>query len=437
MIIILSVIIVLLLIYQYVWPKKKYWEGRGMPTYKIKMFLSMTNVVHEMGDVYKKMKVEGQRVAGLYLTWENILLFTDLRSLENCAIVQNKRYEDKRNAQQLFDVILNSATNLIVALQESSKSDKQIDFCDVSTRYSTEMMISLAFGNEFLKVTKLCSKIREMSLRAGAFSLKTVVKQFVIDWFPQFAKRFRMSAYDSTAHKFYMKTVQEAIEYRKQSTTLRHDFLQSLLDAENDDGEKTQMTIEEIAEQVMSFFVSGVETSAVTISYSLIEIKRNLNVESKLRGEVCTILEKYNYTLHYNALEEMIYLDAVIRESLRMYPPIPILRKKTSEAFLVDNIEIEKGTPLAVSILAIQRDAEKYIEPDVFNPDRLEGNIDLDIERQHLILQSKIALALILWNFDYEIDDKTKYPLKIDAPNGILIPTEKIWVKFSPLITSL
>lgn len=273
----------------------------------------MTNVVHEMGDVYKKMKVEGQRVAGLYLTWENILLFTDLRSLENCAIVQNKRYEDKRNAQQLFDVILNSATNLIVALQESSKSDKQIDFCDVSTRYSTEMMISLAFGNEFLKVTKLCSKIREMSLRAGAFSLKTVVKQFVIDWFPQFAKRFRMSAYDSTAHKFYMKTVQEAIEYRKQSTTLRHDFLQSLLDAENDDGEKTQMTIEEIAEQVMSFFVSGVETSAVTISYSLIEIKRNLNVESKLRGEVCTILEKYNYTLHYNALEEMIYLDAVIR----------------------------------------------------------------------------------------------------------------------------
>lgn len=120
-----------------------------------------------------------------------------------------------------------------------------------------------------------------------------------------------------------------------------------------------------------------------------------------------------------------------------MYPPIPILRKKTSEAFLVDNIEIEKGTPLAVSILAIQRDAEKYIEPDVFNPDRLEGNIDLDIERQHLILQSKIALALILWNFDYEIDEKTKYPLKIDAPNGILIPTEKIWVKFSPLITSL
>lgn len=273
----------------------------------------MTNVVHEMGDVYKKMKVEGQRVAGLYLTWENILFFPDLRSLENCAIVQNKRYEDKRNAQQLFDVILNSATNLIVALQESSKSEKQIDFYDVSTRYSTEMMISLAFGNEFLKVTKLCSKIREMSLRAGAFSLKTVVKQFVIDWFPQFAKRFRISAYDSTAHKFYMKTVQEAIEYRKQSTTLRHDFLQSLLDAENDDGEKTQMTIEEIAEQVMSFFVSGVETSAVTISYSLIEIKRNLNVESKLRGEVCTILEKYNYTLHYNALEEMIYLDAVIR----------------------------------------------------------------------------------------------------------------------------
>lgn len=96
--------------------------------------------------------------------------------------------------------------------------------------------------------------------------------------------------------------------------------MQILIDLKNKklDGEITgkhdgrSLTIEELAAQCFVFFLAGFETSSTTMTFALLEMCRNVEIQEKLREEVNRVLKKYNDEITYDGIMEMKYMSQVI-----------------------------------------------------------------------------------------------------------------------------
>ena len=67
---------------------------------------------------------------------------------------------------------------------------------------------------------------------------------------------------------------------------------------------------------------------------------------------------------------DMPYLDAVLKEGLRLYPSVPAISRELSEDIILNNYHLAQGTSVMIHIYSIHRDPDVYDEPDRFNPDR-------------------------------------------------------------------
>ena len=75
----------------------------------------------------------------------------------------------------------------------------------------------------------------------------------------------------------------------------------------------------------------------------------------------------------------MTYLDAVLKESLRLFPSAPCILRKTSEEIELKGYKLPKGSELLLSLFAMHHDASVYPEPHAFKPERwLEKEVPLD-----------------------------------------------------------
>ncbi|XP_011706829.1 PREDICTED: probable cytochrome P450 6a13, partial [Wasmannia auropunctata] len=133
--------------------------------------------------------------------------------------------------------------------------------------------------------------------------------------------------------------------------------------------------------QSYAFFVAGFETSATTATFALYELALHQNIQEKVRKEIDKILMKYG-NLTYDSVNKITYLHKVINETMRKYPPVPILNRIcTKEINLpTTNIHVPKGTLITIPVLGLHRDPSIYPDPDKFDPERFNAD---KIEERH------------------------------------------------------
>ncbi|XKL62373.1 hypothetical protein PGB90_002206 [Kerria lacca] len=137
---------------------------------------------------------------------------------------------------------------------------------------------------------------------------------------------------------------------------------------------KSNFTEEEIEDEVLTIMFAGQDAPSTTVSFCLYELSRNQKVQDKLFEELknSSIHEKSEPTFHdYTKLK---YLEMVIKETLRMYPPATIIGRKVDE-----DIRLPSGYVLPANSLAnlfvfnMQRDEKYFSNPDQFIPERFEN----------------------------------------------------------------
>jgi cytochrome P450 family 135 len=139
----------------------------------------------------------------------------------------------------------------------------------------------------------------------------------------------------------------------------REDILSLLVAARFEDG--TEMGDREVRDQLVTLLLAGHETTATALAWTFDLLMRSPATLARLTAEV-------------DAGEEDIYLRAVISESLRLRPVVPLAGRRLASDLNVDGLSLPAGTDVTPAIWLTHTRADLYPEPYAFRPERfLEG----------------------------------------------------------------
>lgn len=128
------------------------------------------------------------------------------------------------------------------------------------------------------------------------------------------------------------------------------------------------------------FFIAGFNSTTHLLQTLTYELAMNQDVQQKLYEEIQNVSASLDgKSVTYEALHKMKYLDCVISESLRVYPPAIQIDRCCSKSIDLDlgngkTLHIEKGEAIAVPIYNIHHDPEYFPEPETFNPTRFSDD---------------------------------------------------------------
>ena len=151
------------------------------------------------------------------------------------------------------------------------------------------------------------------------------------------------------------------------------DLLGRLLEATDEEG--AQMTDQQLRDEVATLFLAGHETTALALSYALLFLARHPPARARLREEVDEVLGGRPATMA--DVPALRFTDAVIRESMRLYPPVYAIGREALEDCVIAGWVVPRGAQVLMPQWTVHRDPRWFSDPEAFLPERwLDGLAD-------------------------------------------------------------
>ncbi|CAL1271375.1 unnamed protein product [Larinioides sclopetarius] len=132
-----------------------------------------------------------------------------------------------------------------------------------------------------------------------------------------------------------------------------------------------EMNEENIRDQLMTFMIAGQDTTKIALTWILYMLGLEADVRGKAQEEQDLIFgEDHERHATVEDLNNMKYLECVIKETFRIYPPGPILTRYINEDTTICGYQIPKGTTCVVFSHVLHRDEKVFPNPEKFDPDR-------------------------------------------------------------------
>jgi len=157
----------------------------------------------------------------------------------------------------------------------------------------------------------------------------------------------------------------------------RRDMLDVLVSITDDDG-NPRFSADEITGMFISLMFAGHHTSSGTSAWTLIELLRHPGICTDVTRELDD-LHADGQEVSFHALRQIPKLENVIKETLRLHPPLIILMRVAQGDFEVEGYPIRRGDFVAASPAVSNRIAEDFPQPDTFDPDRYDKPREEDV----------------------------------------------------------
>ena len=142
------------------------------------------------------------------------------------------------------------------------------------------------------------------------------------------------------------------------------DFLSVLLRA-RDDGNQSP---EQLRDEMMTMLLAGHDTTALTLTYTWFLLSEHPEVEQRVHEELDDVIGDDRPGMEH--VRELDYLEWVIQEAMRLYPPVYTIFREPTEDVTLSGYEVEAGTTLMVPQWGVHRSERFYDDPETFDPER-------------------------------------------------------------------
>lgn len=236
--------------------------------------------------------------------------------------------------------------------------------------------------------------------------------------------------------KFIVGLIRKKTEEGKKADKI--DLLDRLLEVKNQTSEeaKVQLSDEHAITHLLTFAAAGHETTSASLSFTLYLLATHPEIRLRVQKEATSQLEASHGDLTFEVVEKMEYLHAVLRESLRLYPPAAINMRTPLKDDTVCGYQIPAGTNIIISSIVMHRHPQFWERPEEFWPDRwlqpgfapsntlyfpFGAGIHTCVGQKLAILEMRVILARILsadLDFrvpsDYRPKRKSNLTLRLD-----------------------
>ncbi|KAG5669754.1 hypothetical protein PVAND_000048 [Polypedilum vanderplanki] len=342
--------------------------------------------------------------------------------------------------KMMFEIVTEIGDKLVNAIKRELNESTEQDMRVWAQKYTNDTISNIAFG---LSLSCLDGENLEF-LKNGKrlFELKPweVLKILFTSEMPKLSRFLRLKFTAGNTGEFFHKTFLETFNYRQNNSIERNDLVSLLLKL------KDVYTLTELAAEAFLVYTGGFETSSTLITFALYEFSLNQQIQERLRDEINSGIENNDGKLTYELLNSFKYLEMVINETLRKYPPLSNIFRKTTKDYKIpdEDLLICKGTAVIINTYSLHHDPQYFSKPDKFDPERFnEENIGSIkpytflpfgagarncIGMRFGMMQTKIAITKLISNFSFKPCSKTTIPMKFKPSSPFICPVDGMFL---------
>ncbi|XP_055589829.1 cytochrome P450 9e2-like [Uranotaenia lowii] len=366
-----------------------------------------------------------------------------------------------------------------VAQQDGKRLE--LEMKDVFSRFGVDCIASVAFG---FQVDSLRQPENDFFIKGKAMldlqSFTAMIHFMMLRLAPGFSRKIGVDFVSSGHAQYFKGIIKDNMKQRQTQNIIRDDMVHMLMEVRKgalkhlkdeqelkDDGfatveessvgkqsHSTEWTENELISQCFAFFFAGFDTTSTCLSFLTYELCINPEIQQKLFEEIEETDRQLNgQQLTYEVLQKMIYMDMVVSEVLRKWPPAVVADRYCVKDYTYQDTSgtrflIEKGRSLWLPIVAIHQDPKYYAEPEKFDPERFNAQnrtritpgtyLPFGIGPRNCIgsrlalMEVKSIVYYLLKDFSLEPTSKTEIPLTMSKKMFSVLAENGVWLEFKP-----
>lgn len=174
------------------------------------------------------------------------------------------------------------------------------------------------------------------------------------------------------------RVVDRIVDERRRQPGERHDLL-SLLEKQTDP-EVGAMTYRQLRHEVNTLLLSGHETTALGLAWSMWELARHPAAQAELAREVASVIGPTRLP-QAEDLARLPFTTGVVKETLRLYPPLYVIGREPLHDVEVQGVSLKKGSRLRFNTYHNHRDERLFEDPHEFRPERWSEGYEQSLPR--------------------------------------------------------
>ncbi|KAF9412743.1 hypothetical protein HW555_008828 [Spodoptera exigua] len=351
------------------------------------------------------------------------------------------------------------------SIKQSKDGSIDIDCKDLTTRYANDVIASCAFGLKVDSHNDKDNSFYALGKETSSFNFRQMMTFFLLINAPALAKFLKLDFLSDSSKEAFKKLVLGTMENREVKKIIRPDMIHLLMEAkkgkltheeiksndlaagfatveESAVGQKEinrVWTDEDLVAQAVLFFIAGFETVSSGMSFLLYELAMNPDVQDRLAQEIKDNDAKNGGKFDFNSIQNMVYMDMVVSELLRLWPPGVALDRLCNKDYNLGKPNpksekdyiLRKGTGVWIPVYPIHRDPNFFPNPDKFDPERFsEENKHTINPTTFALCEMKVMAYQILREMEVSPCEKTCIPAKLCKNTFNLRLEGGHWLKF-------
>ncbi|XP_022945234.1 cytochrome P450 71B19-like [Cucurbita moschata] len=343
---------------------------------------------------------------------------------------------------------------LIESISQSASCGAVVDLTEKSIALTAGVIFRIAFGMRF-RGDEFHELVSEAEALIGSYSASELFPiPFVgkiIDWLS--GRYARLERVFNEINALFQDMIDEHL--RPERSKLEQDDIIDVLLAIN----KKQLesctvviTQESIKAILLNIFLAGLDTGSITLVWAMTELVKNPKLMKKAQEEIRNYVGNKGKVIEKD-IEELPYLKMIMKETLRLHPPAPLLiPREIISHFKIEGYDFYPKTMVQVNVWAIGRDPTYWKDPEEFLPERFEES-SIDYKGQHFeflpfgagrricpgmnlgVKNVELALANLLYHFNWKLPEGMKEEdLDMEETSGLSLTIyKKLPLKLVPI----